>query len=67
MFAGGLGLCETTHVRLIVDPVSMNISGMPIIVVIGSAFVDMIFKQNVKGEKIFIKLMMLEVSQSNFN
>ena len=36
MFAGGLGLCETMHVKLIVDPVSMNISGMPIIVVTGS-------------------------------
>lgn len=36
MLVGGLGLCETMHVKLIVDPVSINISGMPIIVVIGS-------------------------------
>jgi hypothetical protein len=36
MFVGGLGLCETMHVRLIVEPVSMNISGEPINVVIGS-------------------------------
>lgn len=36
MFVGGVGLCETMHVRLIVEPESTNISGMPIIVVIGS-------------------------------
>lgn len=36
MFVGGLGLCETMHVRLIVELVSMNISGLPKIVVIGS-------------------------------
>lgn len=36
MFVGGFGLCETMHVRLIVEPVSMNISGWPMIVVIGS-------------------------------
>lgn len=36
MFAGGVGLWETMQVRLMVEPVSMNISGDPMIVVIGS-------------------------------
>jgi hypothetical protein len=40
MFVGGLGLWETMHVRLIVDSLSMNISGEPIILVTGSARVN---------------------------
>jgi hypothetical protein len=50
MFAGGLGLCETMHVRLIVEPVSMYISGAPITIVIGSA------QEEEEETKILIKL-----------
>lgn len=49
MLVGGLGLCETMHVKLIVEPVSMNISGIPIIVVIGSElFVEIKFETECK-------------------